>query len=197
MPFWRSWGAALLGASGVALLVPVGLLLVVVAAAGGSGATGFGKLGQVAAGPALPRGGGLSARDGARLPSLPRARPSSPGGTRGVPVGNVVAPSSRGPGPRAGRAPAARRPPTFSGATPSGSTSSGTGGSGTLPPPGTGTPTPTPTPTKPATRPLPAVVAGLQATIALVPIIGPPAADAVGSVAGLILPPGSRPPRTP
>lgn len=195
MPFWRSWGAALLGASGVALLVPLGLLLVVLVAAGVSGTTGFGKLGQVTAGPALPGGGGLSVRDGARLPTVPRARALTPGAARAARRAPASGPTSR----TAGRPPVARRP--SSGRTPSGGTSTGVNGSGTPAPTGPGSglapaAPAAPTPAAP-TALLPAVVAGVQQLLKPLPVVGPVAADAVGSVAGLILPPGPPPPRSP
>jgi hypothetical protein len=201
MSFWRSWAASLVGVSGAAVAVPVGLVLTVVVAAAVSGGGGFGGLAQLTSGPEIPGvAGGTSTTaaplDGG-LPALPRsdrrrttrhgrAAPASspsktatdsPGTTTPTtaPTETVTTTPTRPNGPprRPGRLPTLTTP-----ATPAPATSSQT------------TPATTPDPLREAVKTLQGVVAPL-------PVLGDPVADAVGTVADLILPPtGGKAPGT-
>lgn len=195
MPFGRSWAGRWLGASGAAIAVPTGLVLTIVVVAviaGGDG--GLGGLRQLTRGPEIP---GVEVGTPVRstpldggLPVLPR-RTTAKAPRAGAPAASSApAPAARRPsrGP-ARRAPAARpsrpsRPVT----TPTSPVPSAPGA------PTTPAPTTTPAPAavqKPATRPNPLRegVRTVQGVVSTLPLLGPPVADAVGSVADLILPP--------
>jgi hypothetical protein len=193
MSFWRSWAASLLGVSGAAVAVPVGLVLTVVVAAAVSGGGGFGGLAQLTSGPEIPGVAGSTSTAAAPLdgglPALPRSE--------------------------------RRRAKRGGGSTPAGRTSTGTAGSPTTTPTTAPTETLTTTPTRPQrpkrrpgrlptlTTPTPApatssqttpatpadplreTVKTLQGVVAPLPVVGAPVADAVGTVADLILPPVS------
>lgn len=195
MPFWRSWAASLVGASGAAVAVAVGLVLTVVVAAAVSGGGGrFGGLAQLTSGPRIPGVAGDGARTSAPLdgglPALPRsARHHRARGTHAVPRAASSWAAGGGTNTRAPTsttetltvAPTApRRPGGGSGKTP------------TLTTPAT-TPAPAGTAPAPAAAPDPLrkTVKNLQGAIAPLPVLGAPVADAVGTVADLILPPAS------
>lgn len=194
MPFGRSWAGRWLGASGAAIAVPTGLVLTIVVVAviaGGDG--GLGGLGQLTRGPEIP---GVAVGAPVRSTPLDSGLPVLPRRTavkapRGAAASSAPSPGGRRPSRRpAHRAPAARpsRPsrPVTAPASPVASAPS---------PPATPAPAPAtapaPAPAKPATRPNPLRegVRTVQGVVSTLPLVGPPVADAVGSVADLILPP--------
>jgi hypothetical protein len=191
MPFWRSWGAALLGASGAALAVPVGLLLVLVVVAGISGAS-FGGLGQLTKGPELPgiAGSGpppATPLDGG-LPALPRARtpagaPAAPQGGAADGAGTITTTPAGGSAPTA---PGAGRPPATS------STTTPPARPGTTPAPGPAS-TPATTPGAPPQSPRPPIVQSVQDVVGTVPVVGDRVSDAVGSITDIVVPPPAAP----
>lgn len=197
MPFWRSWAAAVLGASGAAVAVPVGLVLTVVVAAGVSGG-GFGGLAQLTRGPDIPGVGGPGPRaasplDGG-LPALPSGRGTTLAASRGT--GLATTSTAR----RAGRttttpATTGTRTPTVPATTPTTPTTTTPPTTATAAPPTTaGT---TPVAPAPTSRPNPlreVVRTVVQGVVVTVPGVGKPVSDAVGSVADLLLPP--LPPRS-
>ncbi|MCW3017509.1 MAG: hypothetical protein JWO02_4601 [Solirubrobacterales bacterium] len=192
MSFWRSWGAALLGASGAALAVPVGLLLVVAVAAGISGVR-LGGLGQLTGGPELPgttaTGAVPAVRLDARLPVLTGTRrparsavAPADGATNGRGGAGTTTPD-RGSGPAG---PGTTTPTTTPTTKPStGATTTPTTGTSSTP---TGAPT-TPQPADP----LRTAVGQVQGAVAPVPLVGQPVADAVGSITDILLPPATGP----
>ncbi|MEJ7785105.1 MAG: hypothetical protein WKF96_09905 [Solirubrobacteraceae bacterium] len=116
------WRRSILGAGGVALLLPLGLTLGVALTAALGGETTLRALGQVIAGPGSvtgPAGEGLESA--ARLPAVPvRARESRDGvmgGGSGAPT--VVSDGDAAPGPAGGPGAPAPTGPS-SGPTPSG-----------------------------------------------------------------------------
>jgi hypothetical protein len=190
MPFWRSWGAALLGASGAALAVPAGLLIMLAVAAGISGG-GLGGLGQLTQGPELPglSGGGpapATPLDGG-LPALPDTRTGR--STEVPPSAAADAPAASGPqttAPGGGGGPARPgpdRPPTTSTVAPT--------TPATTPAPG---PTSTAAPgTSASESPLRTIVRTVQGVITTVPVVGEPVSDAVGSITDILVPPAAAP----
>jgi len=188
MPYRRSWGAALLRAGGAALLVPVGLLLVVAVASGISGG-GLGGLGQLTRGPELPgmsvAGAGSAAPLDGDLPALPsrrRARAAS----RPAPVD---AGGESGSAPRTAGGGSPRAPlPSGSGSTkvtPQTGTPTPLAPATTTAPPPSASPPASPTPR----NPLRELVQTVQGVVTAVPLVGPPVADAVGSITDLLPPP--------
>jgi hypothetical protein len=192
MLFVRTWLRGLLGAWGATLLVPVGLVLAVAVAAT-VGGTGLGEIGQVFRGPALPSGqvvaqrvpGELGGGEGttSTVPSIPTAPPShSTRGNRGSGTSGgsrraAQAPASSVPGQRPSRLPSVkpkRRRPSGSSTT-------------------TPTPPSNPPPKPPAEGPVRRVGGTVQHSVEPVPVVGPPAADAVGTVVDLISPPKTAP----
>lgn len=192
MSFWRSWTASLVGASGAALAVPVGLLLTVVVAAAISGGGGFGGLVQLTRGPQIPgvTGAGplaASPLDGGLL-ALPtttgRARSSTSSGTTtagtpramtGTTTNTTTTPTKTTTTQTTTSTPTTTAQPTTTATTPT-----------------TATATTAPSPTTTGTsrpNPLREGVRTVQGIVKTVPILGPPVSDAVGSVADLILPP--------
>ena len=190
MPFWRSWAAAMLGASGAAVAVPVGLVLTVTVAAGVSGG-GFGGLAQLTRGPELPGVWGQQARKAAPLdaglPNLPRG------------TATTALRAATGTTRATGRRTSTRRTHKVTTTAPTTVTPTQTPLTPTTTEqtPGPTTPTTTtppavvPTTPAPTTRPNPLreLVRTVQGVVTTLPAIGKPVADAVGSVADLILPP--------
>jgi len=188
MPYRRSWGAALLRAGGAALLVPVGLLLVVAVASGISGG-GLDGLGQLTRGPALP---GMSVAGAGSPAPLDGGLPALPSRRRTRAATESAAPAARG---ASGSAPRSEGGGSPRAPAPSGSSS-------TKVTPQTGKPTPlapatttttappAPPPAAPRPRnPLRELVQTAQGVVTSVPLVGPPVADAVGSITDLLPPP--------
>lgn len=194
MAFWRSWVRALLGASGVTLLVPAGLVLAVALAAT-LGGGGFGGLGQLVNGPALP-GESTTATDNggvqAGVPALPgataaqRARaarresasgePKHPAVGHKTPASGVTSPTGSGPDSNT-PTPEAHKPPS----------GGGTSSPGPKPPTTTSPITPVVDPiTTPVKSTLHTIGDAVQSTLNKIPVIGKPLADAVGTVVDLL-----------
>jgi hypothetical protein len=194
MPFGRSWAGRWLGASGAAIAVPTGLVLTIVVVASIAGGGDLGGLGQLTRGPEIP---GVATGEPVREAPLDGGLPVLPhraARTRRVERSAVApAPSAR----RQGSSGPARSTPTRT--TPSTPTTPPSrppttpAGTPTTPPaaPVTTAAPPVTTPARPATRPNPLRegVQTVQGVVTTLPLIGPPVADAVGSVADLILPP--------
>jgi hypothetical protein len=199
MAFWRTWVRALLGASGVTLLVPAGLLLAVALAATLGGA-GLGGLGQLVSGPVLP---GSEASAGLLPPT-----PAVNGGVAALPL-TKHAGSRRAAGTtRHGSSskPASNTP----GGAPKHSSQLGPKGKPKPPVKHDPAPAPAPKPSLPPASPIDAVTAPVQAvtkpvkstlqrigaavqkTVSAIPIVGPPVADAVGTVVDLLSGPTPR-----
>lgn len=198
MAFWRTWIRALLGAYGVTLLVPAGLLLAVVLGAT-IGGGGLGGLGQLVSGPGLPNaqasvgllpptatvGGGVAALPvepaGSRRPS--RSAAASPG--RSV---SSSQPSGTGTKTGSGSVPKRKPQPTVTQQQPSQSVPK---------PPATTSPIGAVTaPVQAVSAPVKTTVqrigAAAQKLLESVPIVGPPAADVVGTVVELLSGPSPR-----
>lgn len=191
MSFLRSSWRAVVGASGLGLLLPGGLLLALGVAATVSGVGGLGAdLRQVLRGPEVPAASagtatvvdGLRA-DASRVPEIPRA-PDDPAGDPPVPPAATGTPDDDEPG-REDERPDEDDPDTGE---------PDTGGPDT-PPTTTTAPPPTPTTTTSGTPPPPApgpvrqLGGAVADTVRPVPVAGPPAADAVQSVVDLVDPP--------
>jgi len=207
----------LIGAVGTAVLVPVGLL-VAVAVAAGVGGGGLGGLGQLVGGPTLPGqdpvvialgGTDGSATGASEVPAVPRdedadrgrrsgrdateptsgSRPGSARGTRGGGGGEADSSESTAGTTGGGAGPQSVRQPAGASPAPAATPAPSTGGD------------PAPAPAPPP-DPLGDVVRGVGQTVdGLVrplPVVGPPAADAVGTVIDLVAPPrNAAPPATP
>lgn len=178
----RAWLRGLLRASGVTLLVPVGLLAAVAVAAT-LGGSGLGSVGQLVGGPEVPGAEQRAAapvRQDEELPAVPartrRARQSE----RRTTAARTPAPTTttrRSTTPR-------RRTPSRPVATKGPSTSRPT-----TTPTVTAPPTPTPAPTTPTeTNPIRQVGGAVQKLVEPLPVVGPVASDAVGTVIDLLAP---------
>jgi len=178
-----------IGASGVTLLVPVGLLVAVLVAAT-VGGSGLGSVGQLIGGPEVPGaiGDAPASPDGA-LPTVPARR-----GERGS-VDTRAAVTRRQAAAR--RRAAERRRSGRDGAsrdgqvqvTPQTTTPATT--PPPPPPPASGAPPPPPPPPPaPERNPVRRIGNAVQDLVRPVPIVGPPVADAVGTVIDLVAPPG-------
>jgi hypothetical protein len=198
MAFWRSWVRALLGASGVTLLVPVGLVLAVTLAAT-LGGGGFGGLGQLVSGPGLPGaepvGAGVGGASNGGVPALPAgatttsashsARRASEPAHPAVPGGHRAATPSRGQG-IGGSVPTTK--PTGTSTETHKPPSTGGGGSPGQKPPSS------PSPITPVVEPITTPVRGtlktigdaVEKTLKNVPVVGQPLADVVGTVVDLL-----------
>lgn len=190
MGFSRTWLRAFYGAAGAAVVVPVGLVLSIALTATVGGGGGLDGLRQLMGGPTLPASDPVAR---ALAPSGPR----SPGGVPAVPQVLPAAAraadraSAPGSGTRRSATPKARR--RRSATTPSRPVTRR---------PVTSNPTPTvvppqqPPPTTPPPRepdPVGDVVRGVGETadsvVRPLPVVGPPVADAVGTVIDLVAPP--------
>ncbi|MFL5843319.1 MAG: hypothetical protein ACJ762_01415 [Solirubrobacteraceae bacterium] len=162
------WRRSVLGAGGVALLLPVGLALGIALTTAFGGETTLRSLGQVFAGPAVPRGDDAPGLEAPRsVPSVP-VRPRLPSGrvAPGVPEGAtapVVPPSASGPanGTPESRPPAGDEDPPGSTPPPAGD-------------PETPEPAPVPTPTPAPASP---VHEAVQDAADAVPDLPGPAGD--------------------
>ncbi|WP_372791660.1 hypothetical protein [Paraconexibacter sp.] len=195
MGFGRAWIRGLLSAAGVAVLVPLGLIVAVVLAATISGG-GIGGLGQIVGGPALP--GSDPVADALSSASRAGRVPAVPARDRRAAAGGGASPSSR---PGGGQRPQGERPPSQDDTRrPSGGQRPSTPSPVATPPPRpVPTPAPTPVPAPaPGGSPVEDVVAGagtvVDSAVRPVPGAGPPAADAVGTVIGLLAPSRPAPP---
>ncbi len=188
MPFWRSWGGALLGASGLALAVPVGLLAVICVAAAVSSGTGFDALRQLTAGPQLPGAAGRGPAPAASLDAGLPVVPSGRSATARAAASDTVA-SARRDADAGGRTPSRRRRPARS-ARPQTPTESGTPTPPILPTTATvPSTTASGSPATPAPTPVQAVGTGVEQAVATLPAVGEVGADAVSSVVDLVGPP--------
>ncbi|HEX6388484.1 MAG TPA: hypothetical protein VFZ89_03530 [Solirubrobacteraceae bacterium] len=187
MGIFRSWIRGVLGASGVTLLVPLGLLAAVLVATT-VGGSGLGSVGQLIGGPEVP-GARAEVHPGERaLPSVPSRR-----ATRGEGAGtSTTSATTRRAAGREGR----RERRRSSNRTTS-ERATGTGGRTENvvpppppPPPAQGTAPPPPPPPPPAPRnPIREIGKVVQDVVRPLPIVGPTASDAVGTVIDLIAPP--------
>lgn len=184
----RSWLRALLSASGITLLVPVGLVAAVAVAAT-VGGSGLGSVGQLLGGPEVPNG---DARAAARddLPTVPARRTRGRDRDRARAAAPARRTATRAPArrrPSGGSAPAPTTPPQTT--RPTQQTTAQT--PAPAPTPTATQTTPAPTPTTPAeTNPVRQVGAAVQDVVKPLPIVGPVAADAVGTVIDLVAPRG-------
>ncbi len=193
----RSWLRGLLGASGVTLLVPAGLLAAVAVAAT-VGGSGLGSVGQLLGGPEVP--GGLEAalhaqaNAGDDLPTVPTRKRDR--GARGRTAGA----GARGGSSSTGRASADDRRAGSSGDSTQNTSTTQPTSTQSTPPPRTTTTTQTqpttpptttqPTTTQPAeTNPVRQLGKTVQDIVRPLPVVGPTAADAVGTVIDLVAPP--------
>jgi hypothetical protein len=182
----RSWLRGVLGASGVTLLVPLGLLTAVLVAAT-VGGNGLGSVGQLIGGPEVPGARPGEPQPGERsLPPVPARRTGAAGA-----AGASTRRSSAGGGGET-----ERRGSSNSG---SGDTSSRSGGTTQTappppPPPPAQTTPPPPPPPAPERNPIRRIGKAVQDLVRPLPIVGPTASDAVGTVIDLVAPPdGSNP----
>lgn len=190
----------LLRASGVTLLVPVGLLAsVALAATVGNGGT-LGSVGQLVGGPDIPR-----ANASASEVDLGSVSSSTAAGTSATSLPTVPVATDRSVRRSTGST-TAQRPKTSSrptrAAQPTTSTKPQTSQStGTkklapttqtapTPPPATTTETPPPPPAQ-ETNPVRQLGKTVQGVVEPLPIVGPTTSDAVGTVIDLLAPPGS------
>ena len=181
-----SWLRALIGASGVTLLVPAGLLAAVLVAAT-VGGSGLGSVGQLIGGPEVP-GVSESAPESANtLPTVPvrgadRATTTAPASaTQRAASRRRAAQRRQGSGGSSRTTQQATKGPTTTGATPPPA------------PPATGTtPPPPPPPPAPERNPVRRIGNAVKDLVRPLPIVGPPVADAVGTVIDLIAPPGGQ-----
>jgi len=185
----RAWRRALLGASGVGLLVPLALVAALTVTATIGGPTGLGALEQVFGGPAVPLASRPDAPqtadtrrgDPRDFPVVPRARTAARTAGGGSPADR----RSSGSGGRADRSTGGSRrrdPAAGRIETPGRDTVPPTAGQ----PPGT-TP-PGPQPPRPR-NPVRGLGTALADTIRRLPAVGPPVADAVQTVVDLVAPP--------
>jgi hypothetical protein len=196
--FSRTWWRSLYGALGTAVVVPVGLVLSIALAAtvGGAG-DGVGGLRQLLGGPTLPASDPVAralspTRQGAQggVPAVPRALPVA------VAAAPARTPASSRRRTSGGSRPTTRRrtsssPSRTVGPTPAATTPTAAAPTPTTPAPSNPTPTPTPTPSPP--DPVGDVVRGVgqvaDDVVRPLPVVGPPVADAVGTVIELVAPP--------
>jgi len=190
--FSRTWLRPLYGAVGAAALVPVGLVLSIALAATVGGG-GVGGLRQLAGGPTQPAPdpvaralGPFAPRTQGGVPAVPRAPltlAASPDGSLAPRVGTQRPSQRREQGRRRGTTPPRRPSPRR----PAGSTP-------------TAPPSPAPPDTTPPQKPPPSEPDPVGDTVRSVgkaaddvvrplPVIGPPVADAVGTVIDLVSPP--------
>ncbi len=179
----RSWIRGIIGASGVTLLVPLGLLAAVLVATT-VGGSGLGSVGQLIGGPGVP---GVRAQ----VPSGERALPT-------VPRRTTREETTAGRSATARRAAAERRRAQRRGSRDSTDSSRGSSGrTQTAPPPPppppeqTTPPPPPPPPAAPAPprNPVRQLGEAVQDLVRPIPIVGPPVSDAVGTVIDLVAPP--------
>ncbi|CAA9505292.1 MAG: hypothetical protein AVDCRST_MAG53-2377 [uncultured Solirubrobacteraceae bacterium] len=191
--FVRSWLRAVFSAGGIVLMVPLGLVLAVAlsAAVGGASLTG---LGQVLGGPQVPgpEAGDpgvvrVAQADGGDVPAIPArasGRSVASGGRRAARPAPAARRSTRregggGAGPPAAGAPAVRPP-----ATPPASLPAVPGEApAATPPPASPTPPPARNPVRELTETVDRTVRPI------LPPVGPTAADAIGTVVDLLVPP--------
>lgn len=181
-----SWLRGLLRASGVTLLIPIGLLGAVVVAAT-LGGSGLGSVGQLVGGPEVPGGAQQAART-ERSDDLPAVPPRS----RRSPAERRAARAASAPARRTtsgtGTRPARRRAstPTVAKKGPTSSRPAAT------PPVTTTTTTTTTTPPPPTTttetNPIRRLGGAVQGLVEPLPIVGPVASGAVGTVIDLLAP---------
>jgi hypothetical protein len=191
MPIARRWMQDMLRVSAATLLVPGAVVAALLAASLGTGLAGLGSLGQLVGGPALPTNAGARApapaRPAARLPVVPAAAavaPTPAAAGVGVHGGGGVT-SGRPPVARIRPArPGAPRPATSVGVRPSGASSPG-------PSSGSGAGAPSRPPSQPSPGPIHRLAQPVEQSVTPVPVVGPPAADAVGSVVNLVEPGGA------
>lgn len=203
MGLTRAWLRGLLGATGAVIIVPLGLVLAVALAASVGGG-GVGGLGQLAAGPTLP-GADPVAR------ALGPSGPSAPGGVPAVPrspTTETLARDERPTSPPArrrtdgaprregdrDRTPAPRPEPTDDGPDPPVATTPPPAAPPTPAPPSGGAPTP---PGNPVTDLVRGVGDVADAAVRPLPAVGPPVADAVGTVIDLVAGPREAAPAPP
>jgi hypothetical protein len=187
MSIVRSWLRGLLSASGVTLLVPVGLIAAVAVAAT-IGGSGLGSVGQLIGGPGVPGDAqqqAAAASDKA-LPTVPlRHSASRPARAAQRSAPRTATTHKRTPAsghkPATGPAITTQPPTTQTPPPPPPPVTTTTTASQTT------TPTPAPPPTE--TNPIRRLGKVVQAVVKPLPIVGPVAADAVGSIIDLIAPP--------
>jgi hypothetical protein len=174
------WRRSVLGAGGVAMLLPLGLAVgVLLTTAVGGGGT-LRTLGQIFAGPSAPDAqGGLGLESAIRVPAIPLARP---GRRSAAARGAASAAPTAGPVRRSAASPA---PPHTSSPAPPGA---GSPGSSSPPPPSAGSPgSSSPPPSAPPKSAAHAAGQQVADTAKQLPApTGSPVGDAVQTVVDLI-----------
>jgi hypothetical protein len=185
----RSWLRGVLGASGVTLLVPAGLLVAVVVAAA-VGGSGLGSVGQLIGGPEVP-GAGAAVPSGERaVPQVPRSGLGAPGATARSAAAQSAARRAGGQTrPASGR----RKGPGARTTTTSRQGTSTTQAPAPPVPVTASAPPPPPAAAQPAERnPVRRIGKAVEDLVRPLPLVGNTVAGAVGTVIDLVAPPGGK-----